>query len=163
MRTRGKAAQAWGFDLAAGLMIFVSGVIFFYFYAVNNSSGDEQKILFMQEEAKLIAGNLLVEGTPSDWNETNVIRIGFYDSGRINQTKLERFYELAESDYSRTKLLFNVKDEYYVHFPSGTEVQGDTIYFMGNNESQNAKNLFKVTRAIVYKNKIIGMEVVAWN
>ncbi len=158
-----KKGQGWGFDLVVGLMIFLSGILFFYFYAVNNSGVDDQKLLSFEQEAKLVSGNLLSEGFPADWNENNVERIGFYDNERINQTKLERFFNLSMSDYQRTKRLFNVKDNYYIYFPSGVSNGTGSVYYIGNNQTQSAENIVKTSRAVIYQNKIIGMEVDVWD
>jgi hypothetical protein len=163
MKIRSRKAQAWGFDLIAGLMIFVLGVVLFYFYAVNNSSGNEQKSLFMKEEAKLVAEILLTGGSPVNWNVTNVERIGFYDNGKINQTKLNNFYNLTNADYSRARALFNINDDFYVFFSSNVSVGGQVVSFIGDNQTQNAKNVVKVTRAVVYDNRVVGMEVNVWN
>lgn len=158
-----KRAQAWGFDLAAGLVIFLSGIIFFYFYSNNNFSGNEQNLALIKNEAKFVSGSLLTSGAPDGWNETSVSRIGFYDAGKINLTKLEYFYNLSSANYQTTKNIFSINDDYYVYFPDGVLVGGNLIFYIGNNATQNATNIAKVSRAVVYDNKIVSMEVGVWN
>lgn len=162
---KSKLAQAWGFDLVVGLLIFLSGILFFYFYSINSSGGNEQELLRLRNEAKLVSGNLMSEGYPLDWDNSNVKVIGIYDGGKINQTKLERFESLANHpvEYMRTRSLFNINDNYYVNFPSGVTIGTDTVYEIGNSETENAKNIVKVSRAVIYNNEIYTMEVYVWN
>lgn len=158
-----KTAQAWGFDLTVGIVIFLAGILFFYFYAINNSGGSEEEILILNGEAKLVSDNLLTEGTPLNWDISNVVRIGIVDNGKINQTKLENYYFMAQNDYQRTKSLFRIVNNYYVYFPDGVNNGTGNVTIIGNNNTENANNIMKISRAVIYENKIVGMEVVVWN
>ncbi len=157
-----KSAQAWGFDLVVGLMLFSVGIVAFYLYSINYAGGSETDYPALQEEAKLIADVLMTSGYPLDWDANNVVRIGINDDGKINQTKLEEFYYLSLSDYEKTKNLFNVRNEYYVRFSGNVSIGGESVSEIGLAESES-ENLVKVSRAIIYENKIGTMEVFVWN
>lgn len=157
-----KSAQAWGFDLVVGLMLFSIGIVAFYLYSINYAGGSETDYPALQEEAKLIADVLMTSGYPLDWDSDNVVRIGINDDGKINQTKLERFYYLSLNDYEKTKNLFNVRNDYYVRFSGNVSVDGESVGEIGRVES-GSENLVKVSRAVIYENKIWTMEVFVWN
>jgi len=152
-------AQAWGFDLIIAVMIFVVGILAFYFYSINYSGEGSVGFISLKEEGSLIAESLLSSGSPADWNASNVVRIGIYDNGRINETKLEEFYGM---DYSTTKSLFRVRDDYYLNFSSSLEIGGNPVDYIGLLPS-GEENLAKVERVIVFNDKVGTMEVFVWN
>lgn len=151
-----KRAQAWGFDLVIGMVIFIVGIVSFYLYASNLPGASEEIIEKLQQEGELIAESLMSEGSPIDWNTTRVERIGITSENRINETKWNAFKNLASTDYSRTKSLFRVKDEYFVFI--GEDESGGA----GNNPS-SPTNLVKVTRVIIYNQSIKTLNVYSWN
>lgn len=151
-----KRAQAWGFDLIVGAMIFLAGIAFFYFYTINYSNGGEEMYQALQKEGALISDSLLSEGSPPDWNEDTVVRIGILTNGRIDETKLQQFRTLAENNYAKTKSLFRIKNEYFIYFD---ENPADGIGV----SSAETKNLLKTTRVVIYQNKITTMNLYLWN
>jgi hypothetical protein len=151
-----KKAQAWGFDLVAGLVIFSFVLITFYFYAFNYSAGDEETFRKLQLEGKLIGDSLLSEGSPVDWDGTNVVRIGLLSDGKINETKLQRFIDL---DYNKTKLLFNVRHDYYVNFSKSLSVGGEDVSGVGGPVDSNADNLVQIKRVSSYDNEPIVLSI----
>lgn len=151
-----KKAQAWGFDLAVGMIIFVVGILSFYLYTINIPSGMREVIQELQQEGESIADSLMSEGSPADWSVTNVVRIGLLSDERINQTKLDNFRNLASTDYNRTKSLFRTKEEYFIY------LDNDSSNGIGRNAT-NAANLFKVTRVVVYNQSITTLNVYSWN
>lgn len=150
-----KRGQAWGFDLVVGLIIFLVGILSFYFYTINVSNGEDEIGGQLQQEGELIADSLMSEGSPIDWNENNVVRIGIVSEGRINEAKLEEFADLAELDYKKTKALFRTRNEYFVSFG------GDISTGVGRNYT-DAEYVMKVTRVVIYNQSIVTMEVYAW-
>ena len=157
-----KNGQAWGFDLAIAVSIFLFGAIFFYFYALNYSStGDEFKSLY--EEGDFIAESLLSDGYPVNWNENNVARIGILSNENINSTKVERFYNLASGNYAHTKSLFNIRSNYYVNFSVPINLSGGTAIQLVGMESASSKNLVSVTRVTSYNGEIVTLKIGVWN
>lgn len=159
MNARG---QGWGFDLMVAIMIFLGGIILFYFFSINDSSGESQGFESIKREGNLIADSLMSEGFPLNWNENNVQRIGIVDDGRINQTKLDEFYSLVESDYLRTRSLFRVTNDYYVKFVPGVGVDGAQIEMIGL-PPVNSDNMARISRVIIYDGDVITLEVIVWN
>ena len=154
----GKKAQGWGFDLVIASIIFTFAIVFFYIFALNYSSGSEEKFRELTYEGQLIADNILSEGNPIDWNETNVVKIGILSSNKINDTKLERFYNLTISDYWRTKNLMSIKYDYYINFSAPIIINGETKAYIGN-YSLGAKNLIRVSRLSIYNNKPVSISI----
>lgn len=150
-------AQAWGADLTVALMIFLIGIVLFFFYSINYPNEGEQNLNLLISDGNILADSLLSNGYPEDWNSETVQKIGITNNNKINETKLEKFYNLANSDYTQTKQLFNTKYDYYfflseiITLPEG-DVQG--IGKSGTNpESIDAQNLIKITRFTIYQEK----------
>ena len=158
----GTKAQAWGFDLIVASAIFLVGAVFIYYFSINDSKFDSQDYSALKKESSLIAESLLTSGFPENWNSQNVIIIGLTDDDQFNETKLQRFYDLAQSNYDTTKPLFNIRYDYLVNFSRAIDVNSIEISSIGL-QPNNQKNLAKTERAIVYKGEIITMEVYSWN
>ena len=156
-----KRGQAWGFDLMAGMLIFVAGIIIFYFYTINTPLETEQTLETLSREGEIISNAILSEGFPENWNEQNVISPGILSQNKINDTKLERFNNLTINNYQKTKALFNTRYEYYIFASENFTINGEEITGMGNTPS-NDKNLIKISRLTVYKNKPIIFNVEIW-
>ncbi|MGC9309336.1 MAG: hypothetical protein ACP5D2_01420 [Candidatus Nanoarchaeia archaeon] len=160
-----KKAQAWGTDLVIGFLIFSSTLLFFYFYAYNYSSQTEDILGTLKYEARLASESLLSEGYPVDWDASNVIQIGLTNNNRINQTKLERFYQLVETDYNKTIRLLNIHNDYYITTNNNFSVSGMQIEGIGkpginkNNIQQESENLIKHTRVTIYNKKPITLYI----
>lgn len=154
-----KRGQAWGFDLMIAMVIFLGTMIFFYFYAINYPSEEDETFSKLQRQGFLIADSLMTEGSPRNWDENNVIRIGLLSDEVINQTKLETF---ANMDYDETKSLFRIKDEYYVTMDQPFNIGGAQVAGIGQDYA-GATNLAKVTRVVVYNNSIKTFYVYTWN
>lgn len=156
-----KKGQAWGFDLMIGSTIFLIGILFFYFFAINYPSENEESFQNLQHEGELVADSLLSEGSPVDWNVTNVVRIGLLSDGKINETKLEAFYYFARDDYNKTKGLFRVNSNYYIYFQENLSIGGQSVEGIGR-KATSEENLVRVTRAVVYNNSIRSMNLNLW-
>lgn len=156
-----KRAQLWGIDLIVGTSIFIIGVILFYIYAFNYSSGSEDSYNSLSYDASIIADSLLSEGYPREWNSTSVVAIGISSSNKINQTKLERFYNLSIQDYERTKYLFNTQYDYYLNFSEPLQINGVNVEYIGH-KSASQENIVKVSRITIYKNKLVNFDVILW-
>lgn len=150
-----KKAQAWGFDLVIGLFIFTFVIVVFYLYALNYTSDSEEAFQVLNQEGELIADSLLSEGSPVDWNSGNAIRIGILSDDKINETKLERFIGL---DYEMTKILFNVRYDYYVNFSKSLDVNGAMIGGIGQ-VNLNADNVALVRRISSYEGEPITLSI----
>ena len=156
-----KRGQAWGFDLMIASIIFISGIVVFYLYSLNLPNETEDIINALTYEGNLIAGALLSNGFPSNWDEGNVIIPGILTNNRINQTKLEEFYDLSINNYGKTKSLFNIKYEYYIIPSENFTINQNQISAIGQ-APQNQKNLIKITRITIYKEKPITLNIHIW-
>ena len=158
---KSKDAQAWGFDLIVAMMIFLAGMILFFLYILNFPAERDDVFNTLNYEGKIIGDSLLSEGYPLDWNENNVITAGILSNEKVNETKLKRFYDLANSDYNKTRRLFNMLNNYYLTFEEPVIAEGTTINSIGF--QGNPKNLVKSTRVIIINNKIKNLNIYVWN
>ena len=152
---RNKKAQAWGMDLMVAAAIFTIGIVSFYFYTINNpgQAKDTTELLFY--EGNFVSGTILSEGSPPNWNPTNVQKIGILSDGKINNTKLQYFYELSESDYRGTKGLFEMGYNYNYYFTLEDDTFATTppVAGIGEDDHSFADNLIKITRYAVYNDE----------
>ena len=156
-----KKGQGWGFDLVIASIIFTFAIIFFYIFALNYSSGSEELLRDLAYEGQLVADNFLSEGSPSDWNETNVFKIGILSNNKINDTKLERFYNISNKSYSQTKILFAINHDYYINFSDSINISGEIKPYIGS-YSPDVKNLIRISRLSVYKNRPVSISINVW-
>jgi hypothetical protein len=153
-----KKGQIWGFDLVIAITIFMVGIIAAYLYAIN-FLGESQEILdSLFYDGNLASSLILSEGTPEDWTIDNVEIPGILSGEKINQTKLDNFYSL---NYSMQKKLLGTQYEFYFNF-TDMEANGVSVEGIGLSPSE-PKNLVKIERFTVYKNKPIKFILFMWN
>ncbi|MEA3248200.1 MAG: hypothetical protein U9Q73_00680, partial [Nanoarchaeota archaeon] len=147
-----KRAQIWGFDILTGLVLFLVGIIVFFLYSLNQPGEAQENFEFLFYDGKIIADNLMSSGHPFDWNSTNVITLGISDENKINETKLERLYEIiyTENNYTLTKSLFNTQYDYYFFLDQNMTINSLEVEGIGkpgaNRNNIDARNLIKITR-----------------
>ena len=156
-----KRGQAWGFDLIVASMLFVSGIVVFYMYSLNSPEEATTSFGSLSSEGKIIADSLLSEGYPSNWNVTSVTRIGLLTNDKINESKLNEFYNLSTSNYYLTKSLFKTKYEYYVSFSPNIQIGNQSIDYIGYKPS-SSKNLIRISRFTIYRNQPLTINIYIW-
>lgn len=165
-----KKAQGWGMDLIIAVTIFTIGLVVFYIYSLNSPGEAKENIETLFYDGKILANTILSEGSPTNWDKTNVAEIGILTNNKINETKLQYFYNLTktEESYKKTKNLFNIKYDYYFFLNDNMttiEANVDGIGKPGvtrTSEYNNAKNLVKVTRYTIYENKPMTAYFYIW-
>ncbi len=157
-----KRGQAWGLDATVAAMIFIAGVVIFYLYVINYKTSEGNEIEMARFESEIVASGFLSEGTPSDWDENTVTRLGVLSEDKIDELKIARFYNLTQSDYERTKRLFGTRYDYGLTFSEPIVIESQVITEMGQQPSPTAEASFKVTRFTSYKGKPITVEINTW-
>ena len=156
-----KRGQAWAFDLVIASVIFVTGIVLFFIYSLNLSDQGEESISKLTYQANSAANNLLSDGTPKDWVGANVEKIGLLSDGKINETKLERFYDLSEINYDKSRILLGVQNNYYIFFQEKMMLEGKDVEGIGLIPT-NPKNLIKISRVTIYKDKPTAINIEVW-
>jgi hypothetical protein len=155
--------QAWGFDLIIAVMIFLVGVILIYFYTINYPGQEQDEIQNLQYEGQILSETLLSDGSPVNWNMTNVLRPGILSNGKINQTKLAMFKDLSNAtNYQFARALFRMRNNYYIEFQNPIIISGQSTSLIGLNRT-NEKNLVKTTRVVIYENNLTTFKFYIWN
>ena len=159
-----RKAQAWGFDLMLAAILFTAGIVVFYIYTLNYPTEGKEILDQLAYEGGLMTDNLLSEGFPPNWDSTNVVRIGIHDNKKVNETKLEKFYNLSiePGGYQKTRSLFNTRYNYFFNFSEQM-----TLPIFGNvsgigNQPSNPQNLIKITRFTIYKDKPVTLNLFIW-
>ncbi len=156
-----KNGQAWGFDLMIASIIFITGIVSFYIYTLNASEEAETILNKLEYEGDIITNSLLLEGSPKNWTPANVLVPGIISNNKINQTKIDLFYNLTKFDYIKTKSLLNVKHDFYIYFSRNITANGEEIAGFGK-LPESPKNLVKIERIVIYNNKPIILNLEIW-
>ena len=163
-----KKAQAWGFDMMIASMIFISGIIIFYVYSLNYPKESQETLDQLFSEGDFITESLLSEGLPPNWDENSVIRIGIITNNKINDSKLEKFYLLANSQlnpqgYAKAKSVLNTKYNFFMNFSEQMVINSNPVNGVGKSfDGEQTKNIIKITRATIYQNKIVSLNLYVW-
>lgn len=163
---KNKKAQGWGMDLMVALSIFLIGIVIFYIYSLNNPNEAKENIENLFNDGESLTNILLSKGFPNSWNTTNVVRVGILSDNKINATKLERFYDLSQTEYEKTKALFNTRYDYYFFLDENMTINSVSVEGIGKpgvtKTTINAVNLIKVTRVVIYENKPVTAYLYIW-
>lgn len=157
-----KRAQAFGLDVIVASSLFILAAATFFFYSLNHSNESGKTYDLMSYQGENLADTLLSEGYPENWNEINALQTGILTGEKVNESKLQEFYDMAYYDYTKTKYLFKITDEYYINFSQPLTVRGTNVPFIGRYEA-NPDNLIKITRIINYENRPTKVFVYIWN
>ena len=162
-----KKAQGWGIDLAVAMSIFVMSITILYFFSINYSKDSQNEFDILSDDAELIIEDILSEGYPKNWNNTNVIKIGILTNGKINNTKIERFYNLTQTNYQKTKSLFNTNYDYFFAFNENISFGSEEVRGIGKDgtdiENIDSENIIRVERYTIYKNKPAKVYLYLWS
>lgn len=171
-----KNGQAFVIDIiiAVSILCLIS-ILYFSFYTNQNikENTDYSNLL---SEAKTISDYLTTQGYPNDWNQTNVVRLGLFNSEKIlDKSKLNSYSNITTNDYYKTKEFLNTKYDYIMFFKAynGSILNLSTIKYYGmpgvndtNIDLQKPRHLTKISRFIVEKNvtaQIIEMIIYVWS
>jgi len=163
-----KRAQIWDLDILTGIVLFLVGIIVFFVYSLNQPSEAQDNFEFLFYDGKIIANSLMSSGYPIDWNSGNVITLGISSEKKINETKLERLYEIiyTEDNYTLTKNLFNTQYDYYFFLDQNMTINSIEVEGIGKpgvtKDYIDARNLIKITRFTIYQNKTVPLYIYIW-
>jgi hypothetical protein len=158
---KNKQAQIWGLDVLSALTIFFIGIMIFFIYSLNQPGESRETFELLSYDGKIITDNLMSPGYPENWEADNVVTLGITSNNKINETKLEKIYNM---DYTQTKQLFNTIYDYYFFFDEKiTSLDVEGIGKPGaTKDNIEAKNLIKITRFTIYQNKTVPLYVYIW-
>ncbi len=139
-----KKAQVWGLDLVVASIIFLAGIILLYFYVINYSSQSRSQIEELSYDANLASTLILSEESA-----------GIVSDGKINQTKLDEFYD---TDYNSEKAQLGVTNDFYFTLDN-LEINGSPVSYVGKLNETETASLVKLTRVTVYKDKLTKFEI----
>jgi len=139
-----KKGQVWGLDLVVASIIFLVGIIILYFYIINYSSQSRSLIEELSYDGNLGSDLILSE---EDY--------GIVSEGKIDQTKLDEFYNI---DYSLKKGELGLTNDFYFTLNS-LEIEGSPVSYVGKMNETDIGSLIKITRVTVYKDKLTKFEI----
>ncbi len=141
-------------------------MIFLNLYEDLNTQKDTEDILI---KTITIMDNLIESpGYPSNWNSTNVERIGLcYDRAKIDPYKLSEFMSINESTVYNSLNTGKYKVNINLQYPNGTifrildnETKVGTIF---PEDTSDLKNVLYLREYVVYQNEKLILEVRLWD
>jgi hypothetical protein len=142
-----KKGQAWSFDVLIATIIFIVGIVLVFYNSINYIPQTENELSELYNEANFATELLLREDSPGILNE-----------GKINDTKLEEFYNLS---YQEQKNILGVINNFYFEL-EGMNFGGTEIDYIGE-INLDEENLIKIERVVVYNNRILDLDFYSWN
>ena len=152
-----KKGQIWGMDLMIAITIFLVGLMGAYVYAINYSSEAGEILDEFFYEGSVSSSLFLSEGSPINWTRDNFDTLGITSNNRINQTKLDDFFQL---NYPEMKRGLRAQHDFYINF-TGIKALGENVEGFGK-KPINTKNLVKIERFTIYENKPIKINFYIW-
>lgn len=162
-----KKSQIWGFDLLIAVAIFLFGIIIFYFYAMNFNNESAEVMESLIKDGNIMSNMVLSEGSPSNWTLDNVLSPGILSSNKIDEIKLSLMINLTRDSYNFARTLFNTKFDFYFFLDEKINSEGNLYDGFGKpgverNNLGEYKDLIKVERFTVYKNKPVKLTLFIW-
>jgi len=161
-----KKSQSNSIDLMIASVIFGVGITIFLIYSINGPNEGADVIDNLYRDGDTISQIILSSGNPENWNNENVEKIGILTDNKIDENKLENFYNLSMNNYSFTKNSFGTIYDYYFFLNDDITINNETIPGIGkpgfNASDIDAENIIKVTRFSVYKNKPVNVYLYIW-
>ncbi len=156
-----KKAQVWFIDFMIGILIFVIVIFIYYGYAhnINQNPGEITSDLIL--DAKAISSSLITQGSPPNWNQSNVEIIGLTNGKqRIVQEKLDL---LANITYSEARNKLRTPYNFYLQLKhlNGTVIPINSQPGFGQTPS-DTENLASLTRVVVYNSKLTNLVIQVW-
>ena len=143
-------------------MIFVIVIMIYYAYAHNVEQDASSTTSDLLMEAKRITSAFVKQGSPADWNQTNVNVIGLTDGEqRLVEEKLDM---LANMTYEQIKSNLRTQYNFYFYLE---DVDGSIIPINGGKTSiglngSSSDNLVSLARVVIYDSRLVGMVVHVW-
>ena len=107
-------SQAFYSDFIISTLIFAVILVIYFAYNTNLSNQDSDALDDLLADSGSISSSFMSQGYPNNWNENNVVRIGFTDDGnRINNAKFNSFVNI---NYSKSKKLLGTSYDYFMFF-----------------------------------------------
>lgn len=147
-----KRGQVWAQDAIFAVVIMIASVtlfIFGYSNIIENNDGFNE----VYHENRVISEYLMLEGTPLNWNVSNVIRIGIMNRDyTLNETKLEYLYNMSLDDYDDSRNYLGTRFDYMIFFTQndGTLLNLTKDYFIGK-ENINSTNILDEDTQVITK------------
>lgn len=162
-----KSGQIWGTDLVIAAVIFSVTLVFFYIYTFNQSAESEMAFESLSYEGGIITETLLSQGYPEEWNETNVVQLGVLSEGKINETKMEIFYNMSSGDYFNLKRILNSRYDFYFFLSENISLSYTEVDGIGapgiTRDNLEAEDIIKIERIVIYKNKPTTANLYVWD
>jgi hypothetical protein len=114
-----RRSQIWITDVTLSIILFTAASVI-AFNIIMNSFSVTNNYERIRADASRISEYLLSEGTPQDWNQTNVIRPGLLTGKRLNATKVYQAMNMTNTSYQSFKPSLQTENDFIIVFENRT-------------------------------------------
>ena len=166
-----KKGMVWSMDIIFSVFVFVAAIFLFFEFNSNMMRQDDRIMEDLIYEARYISDNLMSEGSPKNWNITDINAVGIVEDGyRVNMTKVDM---LSKISYYNLKRILGTTNDYYIFFrgsdntiiPINSTLDGigkEGINSTNIYDSNEAVHVVNVERVVFYNSTIAKMMVYVW-
>jgi len=177
-RRTGKNAQAYMMDFVLAITIFVFCLLIYYKTAPNIQINAIDSYEDAYLDIKTLASAIISDGSPNDWTDANVVRIGIMNANVVSEEKVWKFRNMSVDNYQGTKGLLGIRSDYVIYFMdknskylningSGLIGHSSVAKVAGlditNVSDIDAENRVKIERILFYNESPIKMVIYTWN
>jgi len=169
-------SQVWYLDYIIGIFIFTICILLFFKFIPNIDHQELDSINEVYLDARTVSNSLATAGYPNNWTNETVERIGITNGNNvISSEKLKEFKKMVDTDYKKTRTLFNLRSDYVVYFTDKndkpTNLSG--IHYLGHSDVTFTNNkidisgidhsdLVALTRVLIYNGTAAKMVIYTW-
>jgi hypothetical protein len=162
-----KRGQLWSIDLVIAVIIFLMGLFFFYKFAFTTQTTQADTLNDLTLHAEIVSSFIMSPGDPADWTNETVNSLGITDGNfRLQQDKVQRFFNMMPDEYNRTRRLLSTSKHYQIRFVDnvGMPVVVGNVSSIGLNSTQiNPESIVALTRFGFYNSQIVQVMVEVWS
>ena len=129
----------------AGLFIFTGMVLLFTDLIEQSMTVETDTYDIIDEENRRVTDTLIKSGFPTEWNTTNVERIGFLTQERYNQSKFQKAKTIYDNNVTRFKNVIGATQGIHITVKEEGMITG-TI----GEDPSNSAIITSTTRSLFY-------------
>ncbi|MBD3155263.1 MAG: hypothetical protein GF368_01245 [Candidatus Aenigmarchaeota archaeon] len=155
MSTKGQALS-YDFFISCIIFVLIITIIFSLFRYSNTQISDNQEINQITRTSQQLSELWMREGSPRDWDSSNIIDLGLMSNSRFNQTKLN---QLEDIGYSEVKNIAGVG--FYEFYLKIYNSDNNTIFDFGL-YPLDSEFISKSQRFGILNSTIVFVDTVVW-
>ena len=149
--------------VSISIFLLFLGVLLPLWSHMQGSMGEQNRQVFMENKIVIVSEILSkTEGSPKNWNKTNVKSIGLLTGENLNKTKVDT---LMRINYSKSKEILGLNGfDFYLNI---TDYKNNNFKVNGNNMvygkfPNNSEYISRIQRLMTYNETVAVLELILW-